>query len=68
MSTPSSSASHKKLQDVVAAADRLKRQMSELQALREEVAKAVRSNRMAKQQSAAYEAILKSSSFLPFRR
>jgi hypothetical protein len=68
MSTPSSSASHKKLQDVVAAADSLTRQMSELHALREEVAKSERSNQMAKQQSAAYEAILKSSSFLPFRR
>ena len=68
MSTPSSSASHKKLQDVVAAADSLMRQMSELQALREEVAKAERTNQMAKQQSADQEAILKSSSCLPFRR
>jgi len=40
MSKPSSSVSHKKLQDVIAAADAMKRQMSELQALREEVDRA----------------------------
>ena len=51
MSTPSSSASHKKLQDVVAAADSLKRQMSEVQALRKEVAGAERANQMANQRS-----------------
>jgi prefoldin subunit 5 len=68
MSTPSSSASHQKLQDLVAAADSLKRQMSEIQALREEVAKAERTYQMAKQRSAVYEAILKSSTFLPSRR
>lgn len=40
MSKPSSSVSHKKLQDVVTAADGMKRQMNELQALREEVDRA----------------------------
>ena len=40
MSTPSSSVSRKKFQHVVAAVDSLKRQMSELQGLREEVARA----------------------------
>jgi hypothetical protein len=68
MSTPSSSASHKKLQDVVAAADSLMRQLSELQALREEVDRVERTNQMAKRQSADQEAILKSSNCLPFRR
>jgi len=40
MSKPSSSVSHKKLQDVVTAADGMKRQMNELHALREEVDRA----------------------------
>ena len=68
MSTSSSSDSPQKLQDLVAAADSLMRQMSELQALRKEVAKSERALQMAKQPTAAHDAILKSSTFLPFRR